>query len=70
MQATRKHGARYPWQQWFSRSGFTLVRGKDYHYRTSIMAQMIRNAASRPEHDVRVRISIAPDERSLTVRVL
>ena len=62
----KKYAARYAWSDWFRRVGrkVTLERGKDYQHRTYTMAQQIRRAARK--HGLRVSITMAEDEESLT----
>jgi len=40
-----KKGRRYPWDDWFSKKQFRLVRGKQYTCEPNVMAQQVRNAA-------------------------
>lgn len=63
----KKFGRRYPWKRWFRHKTFSLRRGEHYDGRTYIMAQMVRNAATR--HGLRVRVVISDDEDTLTVTV-
>ena len=65
-----KHSHRHPWQLWFARDRFRLVRGRDYRYKTSSMAQEIRSYVARHLDGVRVSIEIADDELSLLVLVI
>jgi hypothetical protein len=44
-----------------------LRRGKDYEYRTYIMAQMVRNAASKKR--LSITIGVSEDEQSIHVTV-
>jgi hypothetical protein len=37
----------YPWDSWFARESFRLVRGRDYDCPVSSIIQQVRNAASR-----------------------
>lgn len=62
----KKFGRRYPWQDWFGRGEFTLLRGKDFHCKTHGMAAMVRNAASRH----RIRIHMEQDELRLKIKVI
>lgn len=60
---------RYPWQVWFRKSVFTIVRGVDFDNRCYVMAQMIRNVARDPRYNLSVSISISDDDKTLTVKV-
>lgn len=65
-----KFSRRYPWKEWFARKDFILVRGKEFD-RTILphtFAQMVRNAAAYPSHNVRVKIRII-DDNTIEVRV-
>lgn len=53
----RKHGRRYPWDDWFAQSQFVLRHGNDYSCMPHGMAQMVRNVASRLGVKVRLRLS-------------
>lgn len=66
---SQKHGARYPWDQWFARSRFTLKRGVHYQCRSDTMAQQVRTAGRRPRYGVKVSVEIAEDGQSLAVTV-
>ena len=59
------HPGIYPWEEWLSYPQIVLVRGVHYQGRTYALAQQLRNAARR--YMVKVSISIALDEGSLTV---
>jgi hypothetical protein len=69
MRQGRKFGTRYPWERWFAFSEFTLYRGVDFQGRADTMAQLVRQAAKRPNYNVRVNISISEDQSCLTVLV-
>lgn len=44
---TKKFGHRYPWNDWFAKTEFILVRERDFPGVTLHgMSQMVRNAAS------------------------
>ena len=56
---------RYPWDKWFSRKKFRLVRPTHFSCKVHCMAQLIRTkAASRG-----LRVSIRIGEDSVTVEV-
>lgn len=65
--ATKKHGNRYPWTEWFKQDEFTIRRYVNYYCRTDSMAQTVRAAARR--HNLLVSISYTPNDRGLVVRV-
>ncbi len=56
---------RHPWDAWFSRLVFVLVRGRDYDCRTDSMASLVK--AEARARGLRVSVTIADDFRSLTV---
>ena len=62
MVAPKKFGRRYPWETWFARKRFTLVRGRDYDCLTHGMAQTVRNAAASDKFRVKVRLEVLEDE--------
>ncbi len=41
----KKYAVSYPWDEWFARKEFTLVRGEDFHSTMVGMRQMIRRQA-------------------------
>lgn len=44
--AGKSRGSPYPWTEWFARGRVTLVRGRDYHGLSRIMASQTRGAAA------------------------
>jgi hypothetical protein len=68
-----KGRSKHPFGEWLGRSGpFVLRRGEDYACRSSSIGLMIRAAAGREPYRDYVRhvsISVADDERSVTVHV-
>ncbi len=64
----RKHCAKFPWKEWFSRHTFTLKKGQHFQYRTDTMATTVRTNAKR--WGVRVSIHITEDAKSLVVSVV
>jgi hypothetical protein len=46
---------RHPWEKWFSKKSFRLIRGKHFNGMVHSMAQQVRNAASARG----LRVSIA-----------
>lgn len=65
-----QHTSIYKWDVWFRKPRFTLVQGKDYHVRTDVMAQTVRNNAGPRRYNVYVSIKYGPDFKSLTVTVI
>jgi hypothetical protein len=59
----KKYGNRYPWDEWFERGSFYLVRGRDYECTTHGMAQMIRNVASSDKYRIELEIRIISDTK-------
>lgn len=59
-------GARYPWEQWFGRGSFTVVRGEDFHCTVGGMVVNTRVAARRL--GLRVRVSVGDDRLTITVK--
>lgn len=59
---------RYPWEEWFRKKNFVLRRGVDYTGRTYAMAQQVRNAASK--NNTRVSIKIYDEYEYLRVQVM
>ena len=58
---------KYPWDRWFRRKRFTLVKNKDYDCMTHSMAIQVRQAAWKREIQVSVRI---PKSTRIEVEVL
>jgi hypothetical protein len=58
---------KYPWDKWFSKRIFRLVRGVDYSCQPHAMATMIRTKAA---NTFGVRVSVLTNEGTLTVEVL
>ncbi len=56
---------KYPWEKWFSRTRFTIKKGKHYDCMTHAMAVQVRSAATR----FGVSVSIAVGEDMLKVKV-
>lgn len=61
----KKKPTRYPWDKWFGRSKFRLVRGKHFQCATHGMAGQIRNAAVL--YGVKVSIKVKEDTLVVTV---
>lgn len=57
---------RYPWEDWWRRRAFRLVRGTDYDVRTDLMVQQLRNRAGRDGYSLHVDVS--DDGRTIRVR--
>lgn len=51
----------YPWKKWFARKQFTLTKGKHFDIAIHGMAQMIRNAARKERHNIKVSLKIDGD---------
>ena len=62
-----RNGRRYPWDDWFGRKDFVLVRGKDFpdDVTCNSMRQMCVNVACK----LRLRVETKVYERTATVRV-
>lgn len=61
----QKTGVRYPWDEWFKMSSFTIRRNVQFFCQPHGMSQQIRNAAvTRGKH-----VTIKIDGDSLTVTV-
>jgi hypothetical protein len=56
----------YPWNKWFKRKKFKLVRGEHFDCQMHSMAQQIRSKASAQNIPVQLGI----DEKVITVTVL
>lgn len=56
---------RYPWDRWFGKSKFRIVRGKHFYCATYCMAGQVRNAAVL--YDVKVSIKVKEDTLVVTV---
>lgn len=56
----KRHG-RYPWNDWFQRSKFSLQKGEDYSCKPHGMAQMARNQAHA--RGIKIAVSIGDDGR-------
>jgi len=54
---------RYPWDKWFHKKSFKLVRGEDYFCQPHSMAVQVRGAASKRGLSVHVSIN----EKVITV---
>ncbi len=52
---------RYPWQKWFDRGRFILVKGVDYGIRLDTMLQQIRNMAGPKRFNVSLSIHVTND---------
>lgn len=48
---------KYPWNKWFKRTKFKLVKGTHYQILSHSMAQQVRNAAYRQGLTVKTEIS-------------
>lgn len=55
----------YDWEEWFSRSRFTLWRGRDYLTGNYSFVQQLRNAATQRG----LKISVEEDGNRITVTV-
>lgn len=55
----RKYAVRYPWDDWFRRPAFTLVRGRDFWCLLHGMVGMVRNVARVKGLRVSVRVVAA-----------
>ena len=53
---TRQKAKAYPWDRWFKKKRFTLVRGVHYECMTHSMAQQVRDAACQRGVGVHVKI--------------
>ena len=61
---------KYPWEEWFAKAKFKLRQGKDFDCNPHVMAQQIRNAATKYTIDGKdVRVSIYVDQKQLTIYV-
>lgn len=61
MKKSSRHGRRYPWKSWFSKSIFYLKQGVDYDIMPHSMAQMVRNRAAKNKPALTASIKIRPD---------
>jgi hypothetical protein len=59
-------GARYPWEKWFGKGTFTLLKGRDFRCTLSGMTINVRVAARR--HGLRVRIDQGDNRLTVTVK--
>ncbi len=59
-------GVRYPWDEWFMKGRFTLVRGKHFGGKVHGMAQTARTAAA--VRNIRISVSIGEDRLTITVK--
>ena len=57
----------YPWDDWFAKSEFTLVRGKHFDCMTHSMIAQIRTAARQRKKQVAVQVYYE-DKILVTVR--
>jgi hypothetical protein len=62
----RKHGVRYPWDEWFDKGSMTLVRGTHFTGAPHGMARTAQQAAARAGLTISVRV----DADKLTIRVV
>lgn len=62
----RPCASRYPWDIWFAKKDFTLVKGKDFHGQPHGMMMTTRHAAKR--HGLEVSVNVDGDR--LNIRVL
>lgn len=70
MNTTRaKKSEGYPWDDWFSRSKFRVVEGRDFKCMPHSMMVQIRNAASSRGKSVSVRATNAGNRTTLSVTV-
>lgn len=60
---------RYPWKEWFTSKGFVLRQGKHFKHERWIMAQQIRNKASKMKVKVSITIPEGGDSVVVAVRV-
>lgn len=65
-----KWGTRYPWKNWFGRTGriVTIHHNKDYHCMPHSMVSNIRAAARN--HKLKVAISLGDDLTTISFRVV
>lgn len=56
---------RYPWERWFSKRKFTLVKGRHYECQPHSMAQQVRSAASK--YGCRVSIKLEGETITATM---
>lgn len=61
---SKKKPVRYPWNKWFRRRKFTLVRGKHFHCQPHSMSVQVRNAAAARD----LWSSVLIEEDTLTVK--
>ena len=54
---------RHPWNRWFRRRRFQLVRGEDYRCQPHAMSVQVRNAAAKRN----LRVSVQIEEGVLTI---
>lgn len=59
---------RYPWDQWFKRRKFRLVRHRQFNCQCHSMGVQVRNAAAK--RGIRISINIDEDTDSLSVTVV
>lgn len=59
-------GVKYPWDKWFARKSFTLVRGKHYNCQPHSMGILIRLTAAKRGK----RVSVSIDEGTIKVRIV
>lgn len=67
MTKPRQRRTRHPWDEWFSSSGFLLVRDRDYWCMPHSMGVQVRQAAERRGLNVSVQID---PEGTISVQVL
>lgn len=65
MGATIRFCRRYPWEAWFSRLSFRVVKGVHFDCTVHGMAQMIRNQAAKRG----VRVSLKLSDWAIKARV-
>ena len=70
MDDRKKHGARYPWAQWFKSGRVKIYRGRDYHCRSDSMELSARLAASPAKLNYILHIEGAADGSWLEITAI
>lgn len=63
----KKHGRRYPWNEWFGCGRFRLNRGEHFAIQTHSMAMVARQAARKRNPRLRLSINVHEDYIIITV---
>jgi len=63
----KKTVVRYPWEEWFKRRLFTLLKGRDYLCDTYVMIQQVRNRAG--QYNLSISTKVLGGYRGVRVRV-